>query len=226
MLCIINVQFYIKSKFCTCSSINAIGFNYTMFNYNMGLYTAWHVETYNTDHTLNSYINGVVQERCNSIAYALELHLSCTTPLIYHPKAGSYCNMRCPNKTQLKLQSHELSQPQYIIIYFRPARLVCINCPGVSSAPLILGQTIICINSSSWTTLLDPIFPWFALSTICNPLLRCVTCKWYPDDRLYQINPLVALWADVMTWKCYPYHWLFVIGIQKWNFIQTMLSLH
>ena len=29
------------------------------------------------------YINGLMQERCNSIAYVLESHLSCTNPLIY-----------------------------------------------------------------------------------------------------------------------------------------------
>ena len=29
------------------------------------------------------YIDGLVQERCNSIAKALELHLSCTNPSIY-----------------------------------------------------------------------------------------------------------------------------------------------
>ena len=29
------------------------------------------------------HIDGLVQERCNSIANALELHLSCTNPLIY-----------------------------------------------------------------------------------------------------------------------------------------------
>ena len=29
------------------------------------------------------YINGLMQERCNSIAIALELHLSCTNPSLY-----------------------------------------------------------------------------------------------------------------------------------------------
>ena len=32
---------------------------------------------------LKTYIDGLVQERCNSIANALELHLSCANPLIY-----------------------------------------------------------------------------------------------------------------------------------------------
>ena len=35
-------------------------------------------------------IDGLVQERCNSIANALELHLSCTNPLILDLVAG-YC---------------------------------------------------------------------------------------------------------------------------------------
>ena len=33
-------------------------------------------------HFLISYIDGLMQERCNSIANALELHLSCTNPSI------------------------------------------------------------------------------------------------------------------------------------------------
>ena len=32
---------------------------------------------------LGTYFNGLVQERCNSIANALELHLSCTNPSTY-----------------------------------------------------------------------------------------------------------------------------------------------
>ena len=32
----------------------------------------------------NDYINGLVQERRNSSALAMELYLSCTNPLIYY----------------------------------------------------------------------------------------------------------------------------------------------
>ena len=34
---------------------------------------------------INEYIHGLVQERCNSIAKALELRFSCTNPSIYNP---------------------------------------------------------------------------------------------------------------------------------------------
>ena len=38
--------------------------------------------------TAASYINGLMQKRCNSIAHALELLLSCTNPLICHSTYG------------------------------------------------------------------------------------------------------------------------------------------
>ena len=46
---------------------------------------------------LSIYINGLVQERCNSIAHALELRLSCINPLISHHQENAskdvICNM-------------------------------------------------------------------------------------------------------------------------------------
>ena len=41
------------------------------------------ISNYKSIITSNSYIDGLVQERRNSIANALELRLSCTNPSIY-----------------------------------------------------------------------------------------------------------------------------------------------
>ena len=40
------------------------------------------------------HIDGLVQERCSSIANALELHLSCTKPSIYHDQDKSCIQIR------------------------------------------------------------------------------------------------------------------------------------
>ena len=50
------------------------------------------------------YIDGFVQETCNSIANALELHLSCTSPLICSIQNSTAQANFLP--TQLKMHSH------------------------------------------------------------------------------------------------------------------------
>ena len=58
------------------------------------------------DFTDKLHINGLVQERCNSIANALKLRLSCTYPLIFRPSDSIFCVAR---KIVVKL---------YIFLYF------------------------------------------------------------------------------------------------------------
>ena len=44
------------------------------------------VTRYKVDRAPWSHVDGLVQERCNSIANALELRISCTNPSIWNPK--------------------------------------------------------------------------------------------------------------------------------------------
>ena len=60
------------------------------------------------------YIDGLVQERCNSIADALELHLSCTEPWI-QGYGSILLNCAITKDNQLKIEYHDQFQVKKIL---------------------------------------------------------------------------------------------------------------
>ena len=53
-----------------------------------------------------THFDGLVQERCNSSALAMELHLSCTNPSTYALELG----LSCTNPSTWRLGTHKYSQ--------------------------------------------------------------------------------------------------------------------
>ena len=79
-----------KASFCrvTISRDNDIAFSaFSRFFFNDAVRRSTYLENTN-NHCCSSspWDNGLVQERCNSSALAMELGLSCTNPLICHPQ--------------------------------------------------------------------------------------------------------------------------------------------
>ena len=73
-------------------------------------------------HLIHFYINGLVQERCRSIANALELHLSCTNPSIWIwnilSDKSDFCQVpytKCKHCKHLPQPSHSWHAPVWCV---------------------------------------------------------------------------------------------------------------
>ena len=71
------------------------------------------------------FINGLVQERCNSIANALELCLSCPNPSIF--MFDMVCGMKSKVKTYNFFLCRERSDFRIVWVHFNTNHAACIN---------------------------------------------------------------------------------------------------
>ena len=71
---------------------------------------------------LNYHFNGLLQERCNSIANALELHLSCTNPLIYTALVQG--ELRFPTHGQVTHQHPYITLPDHWLCWRLDDRII------------------------------------------------------------------------------------------------------